>query len=300
MNASTNSLFLELGLLEDRTLIGSGVNAEVYEYGEGQVVKIFKHADLADVERLKDFYDRIVNFDLPFSIPLINRVGQAKDNTVYSIEKRIEGKEMKNALSQMPNDIRIIAIQNYIEATGYIGHIKLDNERFGELNNGEQNLTADAWHEYLRMKTEKVLVETKDSLRIDIPNIELILEKFYRNIDALKYNGDKSLVHGDYFPPNVLFDSAGNVTAVIDFSDLTCVGDRRMDLASALFFLESSKLVTGSEMRTAYEFASERFGSEGLSVLPFYKTYYALLFSGCKETDPETFDWVVKTLNENL
>ena len=45
------------------------------------------------------------------------------------------------------------------------------------------------------------------------------------------------MVHGDYFYDNLLVGEDLKISAVLDFSDLSVVGDHKMDITGALIYL---------------------------------------------------------------
>jgi hypothetical protein len=70
------------------------------------------------------------------------------------------------------------------------------------------------------------------------------------------------LVHGDYFPENVILADDGRVCGVIDFGALTLIGDADLDLACAVLNLTGMVGVTPEDRRVALKRA-EALGLEG-------------------------------------
>jgi Phosphotransferase enzyme family len=70
------------------------------------------------------------------------------------------------------------------------------------------------------------------------------------------------LVHGDYFPENVIVADDGRVCGVIDFGALTLIGDADLDLACAVLNLTGMVGVTPEDRRVALKRA-EALGLEG-------------------------------------
>jgi Ser/Thr protein kinase RdoA (MazF antagonist) len=61
----------------------------------------------------------------------------------------------------------------------------------------------------------------------------------------------KPLVHGDYFPENVMVADDGRICGVIDFGALTLIGDADVDLACAVLNLTGMAGVTPEDRRIA-------------------------------------------------
>jgi aminoglycoside phosphotransferase (APT) family kinase protein len=87
---------------------------------------------------------------------------------------------------------------------------------------------------------------------------------------------EPALVHGDYFPGNVMMDDDLSVSGVIDWSFLTQSGDPRMDAAAAVLFLEIERpWCTEADARLVENYLSSR-TPELAKVLPVYRVFYAI------------------------
>jgi hypothetical protein len=81
----------------------------------------------------------------------------------------------------------------------------------------------------------------------------------------------------------------GKITGIIDFSDLTIVGDPMIDYVSlALFAREEEGQTRINDLLYA------RFQDEFLDRKRLYGAYYALRFCGCKFSDPNTYAWCLE------
>src|SRR5207249_7652414 len=109
-------------------------------------------------------------------------------------------------------------------------------DEYGEFLRDEDSITAPTWSEYLLARTRRSL-EQSPWLRSDVPQVDALVERLTGRIEAVKPRR-KALVHGDYFPGNVLMSDDLTVAGVIDFGPLTVIGDPYLDLASAVMFLE--------------------------------------------------------------
>lgn len=292
------NLLAHFGLGADTQPFARGVNAEVYALPDERVLKVYKNIELANLNALKDFYDTLSDLRLPFALPSIEQVGRSAEGLAYSIETMLAGREMRSAFGQLDLGARTNALQSYFAAAHAIGTIEFPNLAYGELLEQRNPISSQSWGDYLTHKVEQKLAQQKAYLSADIPRLDMVVEKFAEYVIALEFSAKRCLVHGDYFPSNVLIDEFGSVTAVIDFSSLTCVGDSRVDKAAALIFLESAGIATKVETDALYGHAEEKCGDDLMESIPLYKIFYALLFSGCKESDPHTYQWVRQTLLE--
>jgi aminoglycoside phosphotransferase (APT) family kinase protein len=105
------------------------------------------------------------------------------------------------------------------------------------------------------------------------------------------------LVHGDYFPGNVMIGEDDTVSGVIDFGALTVIGDPIMDIASAVIFLEAT--------REAYDPADvgyltrrliDQRGETVIDALRTYRGFYAIRLSNSRSQDQHLYGWCVQAL----
>jgi aminoglycoside phosphotransferase (APT) family kinase protein len=100
------------------------------------------------------------------------------------------------------------------------------------------------------------------------------------------------LVHGDYYPANVMIDSDGHVTGLIDFGALTVMGDPRMDAAGAVLYLAGMGGVTTEDKRIVLDCVKEHGINE--AVLALYRIFYAFRLLATDRED--VLRWCVETL----
>ncbi|MDQ3700184.1 MAG: phosphotransferase [Chloroflexota bacterium] len=99
------------------------------------------------------------------------------------------------------------------------------------------------WPDFLHRKTEQALRAAWSHLTADAGTapVQAVANFLEREVALVADVPLAKLVHGDYFAENVFVEQAGagwRVSGVIDFSDLTLPGDPRLDLTSAVLFLE--------------------------------------------------------------
>jgi aminoglycoside phosphotransferase (APT) family kinase protein len=101
----------------------------------------------------------------------------------------------------------------------------------------------------------------------------------------------KALVHGDYFPGNVLVGPDLKVTAVLDFGLYTVVGDPVLDLAVAYQTLELIAETTAQDARFVRD---EIVARHGEAIVPSLR-FMADPANG-KPPYPRMFRWAVSML----
>jgi len=106
----------------------------------------------------------------------------------------------------------------------------------------------------------------------------------------------KSLVHGDFYPSNVMVTDDLDVSGVLDFSPMTIVGDSRVDVAGSLMWLEVVAGAGPADTDTLRQLIVQRYGQQIKPMLDFYRIVYSLYFAGARDADPKLYRWCVKNL----
>ncbi len=145
---------------------------------------------------------------------------------------------------------------------------------FGEVLHAPPIRTSQ-WSEYLIERATTNLEMARSKIAADVPAPEAVLERF---VEAVESVGDvvPELVHGDYFPGNVMIDDDLRVSGVIDWSFLTQAGDRRMDAAAAVIFLEIERPWSTEEDARFVERYLTSCVPELARVLQLYRLFYAI------------------------
>ena len=112
-------------------------------------------------------------------------------------------------------------------------------------------------------------------LERDVPHLAETRRGLEKLILDMPEEPRKALVHGDYSQFNVLTNDRLEVSAVLDFSVYTVVGDYRTDVACAVFFPEVSKAVRPSYLRFLRRRAARMYGKDIEDDIRLYKLFYA-------------------------
>lgn len=274
--------------------IGHGGEAVVYELAGGRVLRVFRGAPHGG-DRIADFYRRINGGRASFVLPEIIEQGEA-DGVFYSVDRLIRGRALHDLLPTLAGDDRTRALCSYADAVHEIASLPVGGDRYGEILRDDDSIEADSWDAYLLARMQRSLQVSKPWLSVDVPRLDVIVDALTERIVALPAD-PKELVHGDYFPGNVLIDDDFTVAGVIDFGPLTVIGDQWLDLVSALIFLEVSRpgyVPADSDVVRARLVA--RVGGSLLERVPVYAGWYAIRFSPYRDDDENLYAWCVETL----
>ena len=135
----------------------------------------------------------------------------------------------------------------------------------------------------------KLLFKTKKDVK-DLDNkIELMRSIFKQKLQFSK----KILVHGDYFYNNVLFDDKLNLTAILDFSNSTVIGDYRMDIACAIMYFDLDE----KYIKFLWEQAVKNYGEETIPIIKYYTAYQAFFQTESCLYNKGLYKWCLNHLN---
>jgi aminoglycoside phosphotransferase (APT) family kinase protein len=273
--------------------IGHGGEATVYELTGGRVLRVF-HGAPHGAPQIAEFYRRISNGSTSFALPEILDQGEA-DGVFYSLDRLIPGRALHDLLRTLTGAERARALSSYADAVHEIARLPLVREPYGEFLRDDDSITAVTWNGYLQARMERSLAESSAWLPKDVAELPRVVDALSARIASLVPDR-KALVHGDYFPGNVLIGDDMAVSGVIDFGPLTVIGDPWLDLASALMFLEVVQpgyLTEDSDL--VRDRLVDRVGDGIIDRTTTYAGWYASRFSPYRD-DPNLYRWCVETL----
>ena len=109
----------------------------------------------------------------------------------------------------------------------------------------------------------------------------------------------RTLVHGDYFPGNVLIGDDLAMSGLVDFSVWTVVGDPALDIAGAALFLEMVAEATDDDVAFVRQTVLDRHGPAILAAGRFYRAYAAFAVADPDDSGglyPKMFPWALANL----
>jgi aminoglycoside phosphotransferase (APT) family kinase protein len=290
---TVGQLLNAFGVASDKPL-GSGQESDVFAIDDRRVLRVYRRpCDERHLARLATFYAQLDRCDAPFTVPEIIEFGE-RDGIAYAVEVRVSGIDLAKALGWMEGEERFHAIRNYVDAAAAVRSLKHPQAQFGEVIVASP-VRRDTWAEFVVARAVQCLDEHRHLLIG-------MLERPERGISALEAGlasrvaPSLSLVHGDYFPENVMVADDGCVCGVIDFGALSLIGDADLDLACAVLNLTGMAGVTPEDRRIALKRAE----ALGLTrdTLDLYGLYYAFRLLGALRENDGLFRWCVRTIRE--
>jgi aminoglycoside phosphotransferase (APT) family kinase protein len=253
-------------------LIGEGGESLVYELGPAHVLRLPRAGHFPPGSRaaLQAFL-RAIDGRFPFATPSIEEIGP--DDT-WTVEARLPGHALSPFLKTAHDDSRDRALRSYARAVEEIATVRLDDLPYGHIV-AHEPVTAPDWRLFLRESLDAFRSRNRVAIARDVGDPYALQDRAADLIMALPDLPTRSLVHGDYFPGNVLIGPDLEVSAVLDFGPYTVCGDPTLDLAVSYLTLELIDETTADDARFVRELLVERHGEEILPAFRFYRAWLA-------------------------
>jgi aminoglycoside phosphotransferase (APT) family kinase protein len=274
--------------------IGHGGEATVYALDDARVLRLY-HASPHGIAQLAAFYDELAGQDPGFALPRIIEHGEI-DGVPYTVDRRISGRSLMDALPALRGGERRRALDGYFEVACRVRELRTGRVPYGEILR-EDAVRAVSWPAYLHARMGRCLADSAGWLPADVSALDRAVERLRIGIDALAETAPL-LVHGDVFPGNVMVGDDLRVTGLVDFGRLTCVGDPMMDVASSIVFLEVARGFHEDDVPYLTQLARERFGKSIFATIALYRAWYAVRFSPHRDDDTNLYAWCVRSLSE--
>jgi aminoglycoside phosphotransferase (APT) family kinase protein len=301
MNPEADRILTEFGLGAGAR-IGEGGESTVYAIDAEHVLRIPKKPAKGSParEELQAFLHWLSG-RLPFATPEILEIGPGD---TYTVERRMAGRPLGTFLKTANNDARDRALRNYVAAIDAFDAVPLDEHPYGHLLATDPVTAGDwrtfAWESLVRFRSANRLAIARE-----IGDPYRLFDKAVDLMAALPAEPPKVLVHGDYFPGNVLIDDRLEVSGVLDFGAYTVAGDRQLDLAVAYQTLELIDECTADDARFVRQLIIERHGEEMTPAFRFYRAWLAFSMAdpaNAAPPYPRLYNWsllMLKLLSED-
>jgi aminoglycoside phosphotransferase (APT) family kinase protein len=300
MSQSKQAILRKYGLTAQQRL-SSGMEAEVYALPDGRVLKLYEGtADLASLTVLQQFYASLQGYDVGYALPHIFSVAQ-EGNVCVTIERHLPGVPMASIMAVLASADMERLMQTYLSAVLALRAIPMPPEvrqykLFDE--NGLSLRRHGDWHTFLA----RWLAQKNETLA---PYFQRDVNDFaakrarMRDLLAQPYTGRYCLVHGDFFPGNLLVNPQCEVTALLDFGLFTLWGDPLFDVATAWVFFDMYDDLKVNLRQRLLEVVLARLGEETRGVLYRYVLIYSLLSANTYAPDCSDghYRWCVANLN---
>lgn len=281
------TLLLEMFDVQPDDLIGTGQEAWVYALGTDRVLRLFRTVVPLDrLQRRLSFYETIRSQKAPFQTPSILELGEYRGQA-YWIERRLPGISLASSLPTLAGPTRARALGSYVDAAAAVRTLASPQDPIGEIL-PDPPMRRASWPAFLVDRAGVELQLHRRRLGDQVADPDRALGTLRRWAEGTTVDA-AALVHGDFFPENVLLAEDGTVSAVVDFGPLALVGDPRLDVACSVFFLAGLAGITQSDR----DFARTRARSFGIDdqVLRLYSLYYAFRFLGAPRENDGLLRW---------
>lgn len=234
---------------ENAPLVGEGGEARVFDIGGDRVLRLVRPGGQADAQQKRAELLRKISAghtNAAFRTPRVIDICQV-GGRVAVIEERLTGITLAEALKTGGSGSRHGLILSYLDAAASIGDIEVHLAFWGDIVE-PPGIRAPTYRTYLIDKLESVRP-------VSGPLAELVMAQPELVPDC----STPSLVHFDIFPDNVLVEG-GSVSAIIDFGTSSKMADRRLDVWSAVAYLdqEISPSATDSDRHVALEWLKSK------------------------------------------
>ncbi|PGL72086.1 aminoglycoside phosphotransferase family protein [Bacillus sp. AFS055030] len=284
--------------ISEANFLGKGQEAEVYFYDQERVLKLYKPSEYSKLEILKQFYESMNSSDVNVELPKIHEIIKEKD-VVLTIEKRIEGGNIQKALSYYDEQALDSFFENYLSTLLSIQRIQLKKQFKGiKLLSDYDDISSKDWNEFLKQSLLRKNTEVDCYLKRDVSDYEV---KLNRLIDAFTvgYEGEYALVHGDFYPSNLLVNVDGQINGVIDFGLMTLYGDPLFDVALSWILFDLYDELGEIKLEKYLNKVVNQLGEEVRSTIHLYVLFYSIYSANffSKTCSDGHYKWSVRNLN---
>lgn len=282
--------------ISNPVLLGRGGEGYIFSYGQDTVIKIFDNTTRDYLQNLAKLQKIIVKTSLPFSIPEIQEIGNVEEN-YYTIEKHLVGISMEQKFPALGTKNKYKLLKSYYEAVRALNSVELPELPYGNILNKYSSIIDRTWQGFLIRKAKQRVKRAGERLKEDVLDLDMLLQQFERIIKKEVTIDKKSFVHADYFINQVLVNERNEISAVLDISYHAVVGDRKLDVASVVFFYDIKDYLP-EHINYLIELEKRDYGEEILKYNDIYKLYYCFYFSNIYKYIPKFYEVVVKNLND--
>lgn len=298
---NAKSIILDKFGISKSNFLGSGMESEVYAYDDNKVVKLYNDMSDSNKQRiLKGFYSKIDSSSLSYELPFIYDTFE-ENGILVTIEKRIEGNNLQSMLSKMNYIEQNNMMETYLNANIELKSVKvkLNLEGYTLFNNQQiSSLNINSWFDLLKEEIFRKQRELESYLKRDVVNYDAKVKQLV-GILSLGYEGEYSLIHGDFYPGNVMINQSGKVTGLIDFGLMTMYGDNLFDIAIGWVCFDMYNELNANIYERYLNIIISTLGEDVRKRLYFYVLIYSYISANFYSPNCEDghYQWCVRNLN---
>jgi thiamine kinase-like enzyme len=295
------AMILEKLNISTQDFLGSGMEAEVYSYEKDKVLKLYN--DISDVNKqtlLKKFYSEIDSSYLSYELPYIHDIFE--DNGILvTIEKRIQGSNMQSLFSKMNFNEQNKMMETYLNTNLELKSVKVKSKMEGFIlfnNNQIPLLKVDNWYSLLKEMIISKQMELEPYFKRDVLDYNSKVNQILEFL-SWGYEGEYSLIHGDFYPGNLLIENSGKVTGLIDFGMMTMYGDNLFDIAMGLVCFDMYDELKANIYERYLNIIISTLGENVRKRLYLYVLVYSFITANFYSENCEDghYQWCCKNLN---
>lgn len=272
--------------------LGEGGEAEVFAIDERRVLRRFWRDHPSVPRRLALVGEISAGAGaLDVAVPQVLDHGIDEEGRPWFEEVRLPGRSMTAALADVSGRGRSALFESYMETALSLRKVEIERPWFGELI-AEEPLRRTSWSTYLLDALERQLAAADPASLARIDGLHAVLDDI-RLATTRVGEPESSIVHFDYFPGNVMCDGR-RITAVIDWSVLSIVGDPDLDVALADAYLGVVATVTAVDRAQTRSWLQAYGPSDGVHLYGRWGAAWWLPV----EDDQALRRWVVGTLGD--
>lgn len=279
-------------------LLGAGSESRVFALDDERVLRIQAPGAGPEVTAQRQALSTLwADVDLGFAVPLLLDAGEFAGRR-YTVERRIPGEPLSTYLASGPDRAaRRTTLERYLTAAMDLQRLPVPVAGFARLIGPDAPRQYGSLADLLAAQLQRTVGPVRSRLEADLPDLA---ERWQRLFDDLSQRqGWPALVHGDYFPGNVLAavqpDGTAVITGVVDFSPHTIAADPMMDVAGAIAFLGLEPGADPADEEWLTELATARLGDQARHWIGVYRRFYAFYFA----EDPAVYPWSLAQLRRD-
>jgi Ser/Thr protein kinase RdoA (MazF antagonist) len=302
MTMLTKKEILKKYHVNDTDFLNGGIESSVYALNEKYVLKLYNTSKQASyLLELKDFYSSLNRSLLPYEIPTIEYVGVEEPYCV-TIEKMLTGTRLSTHIHNRTQSEIMDILGIYLETQLHLQKIKFPKEILRYKLFDEENISdrmSGDWNQFMVRLIDHQARKPNHLLESQVDQYKTKIDQLI-SIFNTPYRGEYTLIHGDFYPGNILVDDSLKVTALLDFGLFTMFGDPLYDIATGWVFFDMYNEL-GMDIRNKYlSLLLRSLGDKINKPIRAYVLVYSLISCEIYPLDikRDHFNWCVQNLND--